>query len=129
LGRARLRVIASIVVLLSWGTLALSFVHQATSEHRFCAEHGALEEVAIGSEAADAVAQSVSAIATGVSESDAHDACPFDCAIPTDRVRFAVELDSAVLPEGPAIDRALDLEPALPVDLLSLAPKNSPPRG
>jgi hypothetical protein len=129
LGRARQRAIASIVVLLSWGTLALSFVHQATSEHRFCAEHGAFEEVAIGSEAADAAVQPVSAIATGASEGESHEACPFDCAIPTDRARFAVDLDSAVLPEGPPIDRALHLEPVSPVDLLSLAPKNSPPRG
>ncbi len=110
-----------------WLTLPLaSFAHGDDHAHRFCAEHGTIEEGAASAAHSDGAA-GLAWMKDVAADADVHAPCPVATAPTRDaQVEWTVPPASpvqaapALLPEPPAPGYA-----ALP--LLALAPKASPP--
>ncbi len=126
----RRAVSALLVGLWCWGSLGALF-HGARDVHRYCAEHGAFEEVA---SAATQVATSSTGSAGSGSRafsSESRDPGHEICAFAELGERTLAGSDSACFGALlPAVPPRVELAPAivaLPIPLLALAPKASPP--
>jgi hypothetical protein len=122
--RATHRLAALLVGVFWCAAPILAAVHANAEVHRYCAEHGMVEEAAAASAARPA---DESAAHDASERPPAHDGCAF-----AKVCRFGQVLASFVLPVAGALDPTPVATPALaqaapPLALLRLAPKTSPP--
>jgi hypothetical protein len=122
------RVSAFLVVLLWGATPVLSVVHATEEGHRFCAEHGAVEDTqAVGGAALAAAPDSDVARSAPGQGTPAHEGCVFAHYCQFGQLPQQVRPSLPHILEAPA---ALHVAPSIPtasISLLRLAPKTSPP--
>lgn len=120
---------AAFLVALLWSAVpVLSVLHADGEAHRFCAEHGTIEESGSVSapSAPEARSERASANANLGELGSTHDGCAFTQFCRFGQLLDQVIFDVAALPPTPVASVARPA-PALPVALLTLAPKTSPP--
>jgi hypothetical protein len=127
--RATHRFSAFVVALLWCATPILAALHASAEAHRYCAEHGAVEEGPEGDavEAPDAPGPDVAAAFGEGGAAESHDGCAFSrfC-------RFGQLLHQLVLEASGDVAATVIAAPALcvpapSVAVIVLAPKTSPP--
>lgn len=125
--RHRAWVAASVLVLYGT-TIALSLVHLATSVHTYCAEHGVVEEIdSTVSPLAVDDGDTHESLVPGTAPAEAHETCLVHCGIPGDRPRLEIGEEPTRIPSLRLRSYECDASPAVPLKLLALAPKTSPP--
>lgn len=124
--RATWRLPALVVALLWCAAPMLSAVHSAAEAHRYCVEHGAIEEVEFENDQGEPQRPATDQV-RGVDASEPHEACAF-----APFCRFG-QLVTAFVPEAagnigaipaPTLDDAASVSP---VAVVRIAPKTSPP--
>jgi hypothetical protein len=118
--------LAAVVVAMFWSAApVLAAVHAQAEVHRYCAEHGMVEE---GSQARpETVADGMPAAHDASSPGPEHDGCAFARVCRFGQVLGPVILDAAGQLEPAAVACVTAAEPAPPLAVLRLAPKTSPP--
>lgn len=121
------RIVAALLVSLWAFALIGASWHGAHDAHRFCSEHGAFEEAGVGVGGA-APDDGGSQAQTPASQAEGHETCAFTAlALHSTFVGHqAVAISAAPVTEAPRLPM-LGIEVAAPIDLLSIAPKGSPP--
>jgi hypothetical protein len=120
------RVSALLVVLLWGATPVLSVVHASAAEHRYCAEHGGLED-APAVTGGQAVASGNDVASSRPAQAPAHEGCAFARYCQFARPPEPAAPDPLRVLEVPAVVHGLPCAPPAAISLLSLAPKTSPP--
>jgi hypothetical protein len=120
------RVSAFLVVFLWGATPVLSVVHATAAEHRYCAEHGAVEDApaVVGGQT---VASSDDVAGSRPAQAPAHEGCAFARYCQFGRLPEYPVPDLPRVLEVPAVVQALPCAPPAAISVLSLAPKTSPP--
>jgi hypothetical protein len=125
--RAPHRFSALLVALLWAGAPVLAALHANAEVHRYCAEHGVLEEVAAGGGATGVPVLGGGAAASDAETSAPHDDCAFAryCHFGQLLTRFSLPATGALAVRTVALPRATTAASTLAI--LRLAPKTSPP--
>lgn len=119
---------SALLVAVLWSAApVVAVVHASAETHRYCAEHGAVEES--GERDGDVAASDSdsNAAVNGTEPGTSHEGCAFAryCRFGQVLGQFIVAATGEI--EGIPIPTPLRREPAAPVAVLALAPKTSPP--
>jgi hypothetical protein len=115
---------ALFVALLWCAAPVLALVHGSAEAHRYCAEHGRLEDAGDGGSGEDGAARRQIVDAQGTAS---HDDCAFSqtCRFGQTLIAFLLEA-CGTLEAPPLVQPQRDPAPP-PIALISFAPKTSPP--
>jgi len=119
--------ISAFLVFLIWGAApVLSVVHASEEGHRYCAEHGTVEdaqdEVLAESNATPSTADLLSA-----SPATEHQGCAFAHYCQIGRLPSTAAPDLPRVLELTSTEASIPVAPPAPISVLRLAPKTSPP--